>query len=212
MKISILIGFAATLGLVNIMVPTNTMLFENADGSSVLAVFSLSIFFSCLILTFSGILQGIGRIYYPAAIIIGGIPIKFILNMLLIPVFGVMGASLSTVLTLGLITIGLVVKMKRLFGINLITPSFYKSLFISGAGMTLVLQGLLLGYRWLLTNGAHERMTSAFFALVGVAVGAVVFLLLFLRGEHLSEEEISFLPFGSKMNRVKKGLQPRYRK
>ncbi|WP_231579156.1 polysaccharide biosynthesis protein [Rossellomorea marisflavi] len=212
LKISILIGFAATLGLVNIMVPTNTMLFENADGSSVLAVFSLSIFFSCLILTFSGILQGIGRIYYPAAIIIGGIPIKFILNMLLIPVFGVMGASLSTVLTLGLITIGLVVKMKRLFGINLITPSFYKSLFISGAGMTLVLQGLLLGYRWLLTNGAHERMTSAFFALAGVAVGAVVFLLLFLRGGHLSEEEISFLPFGSKMNRVKKGLQPRYRK
>ncbi|WP_347321544.1 polysaccharide biosynthesis protein [Rossellomorea sp. RS05] len=212
LKISILIGFAATLGLVNIMVPTNTMLFENADGSSVLSVFSLSIFFSCLILTFSGILQGIGRIYFPAAIIIGGIPIKYILNMLLIPMFGVMGASLSTVLTLGLITIGLVWKMKRLFGISLITPSFYKSLFISGAGMTLVLQGLLLGYRWLLTNGAHERMTSALFALVGVAVGAGVFLFLFLRAGHLSEEEISFLPFGSKMNRLKKGLQPRYRK
>ncbi|MGX1266551.1 O-antigen/teichoic acid export membrane protein [Rossellomorea marisflavi] len=212
LKISILIGFAATLGLVNIMVPTNTMLFENADGSRVLSVFSLSIFFSCMILTFSGILQGIGRIYFPAAIIIGSIPIKYILNMLLIPAFGVMGASLSTVLTLGLITIVLVVKMKRLFGISLITPSFYKSLFISGAGMTLALQSLLLGYRWLLTNGAHERVTSAFFALLGVAVGAVVFLLLFLRGGHLSEEEISFLPFGSKMNRLKKGLQPRYRK
>ncbi|TMU82982.1 polysaccharide biosynthesis protein [Bacillus sp. BHET2] len=206
LKISITIGFAATLGIINIMVPTNTMLFENAFGSKVIAVFCLSIFFSCLILTFAGIFQGIGKIYYPAACILIGIIVKYVGNAWLIPVMGIMGASVATVASLSFMTIVMVVKLRRLFPIRFFTFSFYKTLCMSGLAMTIGLQGWLQIYDTLLDKGMPERQLSVLFSLGGACIGGLIFLIVFLRGNVLSREDISYLPFGSKwiwlMNRL----------
>ncbi|MCR8850956.1 polysaccharide biosynthesis protein [Rossellomorea sp. SC111] len=208
LKISITIGFAATLGIINIMVPTNTMLFENALGSKVIAVFCLSIFFSCLILTFAGIFQGIGRIYYPAFCIVTGILVKYLGNACLIPMLGVMGASVSTVGSLSMIAIMMVIKLRNLFPIRFFTYSFYKTLLLSGAAMTIGLQGLLWIYDTLLVNGMPGRPLSVLFSLGGVCIGGVIFLIVFLRGNVLSREDISFLPFGSKWVWLMNKVQP----
>lgn len=208
LKISIIIGFAASLGLINLIVPTNTMLFENAAGSSVIAVFCMSIFFSCLILTFAGILQGIGSIYYPAVCIIAGVVLKYAGNAILVPIFGTMGASLATISSLALITILMIVRLKKIFPIRLIDYSYYKTLFVSGAAMTLVLQGLMLLYGRLLTNGMPERITAVFFSIGGVFIGGAVFILVLLRGNVLSQEELGYLPFGSKWVRLMEKFQP----
>ncbi|MCA1061730.1 polysaccharide biosynthesis protein [Rossellomorea aquimaris] len=198
LKISITIGFAATLGIINIMVPTNTMLFENALGSTVIAVFCLSIFFSCLILTFAGIFQGIGKIYYPAFCILIGIMIKYLGNACLIPFMGIMGASVSTAGSLSIMAIMMVISLRKLFPIRILTLSFYKTLLMSGAVMTIGLQGILHVYDTLLHKGMPDRLLSVFFSLGGVCIGGMLFLIVFLRGNALSREEISFLPFGSK--------------
>ncbi len=198
LKISITIGFAATLGIINIMVPTNTMLFENALGSRVIAVFCLSIFFSCLILTFAGIFQGIGKIYYPAACIIIGIIVKYVGNAWLIPGMGIMGASVATVASLSFMTILMVVKLRRLFPIRFFTLSFYKTLCMSGLAMTIGLQGWLQIYDTLLDKGMPERQLAVLFSLGGACIGGLIFLIVFLRGNVLSREDISYLPFGSK--------------
>ncbi|WP_254871136.1 polysaccharide biosynthesis protein [Bacillus sp. Marseille-Q1617] len=208
LKISIIIGFAASLGLINLIVPTNTMLFENASGSSVIAVFCISIFFSCLILTFAGIFQGIGSIYYPAFCIIAGVVLKFAGNATLVPAFGTMGASLSTILSLAVITLLMVVRLKKFFPIRLIDSSFYRTLFVSGASMTIVLQGLMMLYELVLTAGMPERRMAVLFSLGGVIIGGAVFMVVLLRGNVLSEEEISFLPFGSKWVRLMGKIQP----
>ncbi|XXM71870.1 putative polysaccharide biosynthesis protein [Lysinibacillus sphaericus] len=208
LKISIIIGFAASLGLINLIVPTNTMLFENAEGSGVIAVFCISIFFSCLILTFAGIFQGIGRIYFPAYCIITGIFLKYAGNEALVPAFGTMGASLSTILTLAVITVLMVFQLKRLFPIRLIDPSFYLTLFTSGAAMTAVLQVLMFLYSIMLNVGLPERPMSVVFSLGGVVTGGAVFIIVLLRGNVLSEEEIGFLPFGSKWVRLLGKIQP----
>ncbi|WGG45748.1 polysaccharide biosynthesis protein [Rossellomorea sp. DA94] len=208
LKISITIGFAATLGIINIMVPTNTMLFENALGSKVIAVFCLSIFFSCLILTFAGIFQGIGRIYYPAFCILMGILVKYLGNACLIPVMGVMGASVSTVGSLSIIAIMMVIKLRKWFPIRFFTFSFYKTLLLSGAAMTIGLQGLLWIYDTLLDNGMPGRPLSVLFSIGGVCIGGILFLIVFLRGNVLSREDISFLPFGSKWVWLMNKVQP----
>ncbi|MCA1057266.1 polysaccharide biosynthesis protein [Rossellomorea aquimaris] len=207
LKISIIIGSAASLGLINLIVPTNTMLFENADGSGVIAVFCVSILFSCMILTFSGILQGIGSIYYPAICIMIGVILKYAGNATLVPLFGTMGASLATILALLVISILLIVKIKKVFLIRLIDASFYKTLLISGAAMTAVLQGLMFIYGTVVATGLPEREMAAVFSLGGVVIGGSVFILLLLRGRILTEEEIGFLPFGSKMVRLMKKVQ-----
>ncbi|MFI8578130.1 oligosaccharide flippase family protein [Rossellomorea aquimaris] len=212
LKISITIGFAATLGIINIMVPTNTMLFENALGSKVIAVFCLSIFFSCLILTFAGIFQGIGKIYYPALYILIGILLKYFGNAYLIPVMGIMGASVATVVSLTVITGMMILQLRRLFPIRFFPFSFYKTLLLSGAAMTIVLQVFLQIYDTLLDKGMPERELSVLFSLGGACLGALIFLIVFLRGNVLSREEIGFLPFGSKWVRLMNMLQPKYKK
>ncbi|MGD6960458.1 putative polysaccharide biosynthesis protein [Rossellomorea aquimaris] len=212
LKISITIGFAATLGIINIMVPTNTMLFENALGSKVIAVFCLSIFFSCLILTFAGIFQGIGKIYYPAFCILIGILLKYIGNAYLIPVMGIMGASIATVVSLAVITCMLILKLRRLFPIRFFPLSFYKTLLLSGAAMTIVLQVFLQIYDTLLDKGMPERELSVLFSLGGACIGAIIFLIVFLRGNVLSREEMGFLPFGSKWVRLMNIMQPMNKK
>lgn len=212
LKISITIGFAATLGIINIMVPTNTMLFENASGSKVIAVFCLSIFFSCLILTFAGIFQGIGKIYYPAICILIGILLKYFGNAYLIPVMGIMGASVATVVALTVITGMMILQLRRLFPIRFFPFSFYKTLLLSGAAMTIVLQVFLQIYDTLLDNGMPERELSVLFSLGGACLGAIIFLIVFLRGNVLSREEMGFLPFGSKWVRLMNMMQPKYKK
>lgn len=208
LKISIIIGFAASLGLINLIVPTNTMLFENAEGSGVIAVFCISIFFSCLILTFAGIFQGIGKIYFPAYCIIAGVLLKYAGNAVLVPSFGTMGASLSTVISLAVITVLMVFRLKKLFPIRLIDPSFYLTLLVSGAAMTAVLQGLMYLYVLTLNAGMPERPLSVVFSLGGVMTGGAVFMIVLLRGNVLSEDEIGFLPFGSKWVRLLGKIQP----
>ena len=208
LKISITIGFAASLGIINIMVPTNTMLFENALGSTVIAVFCLSIFFSCLILTFAGIFQGIGKIYFPAFCIITGILVKYLGNAWLIPIMGIMGASVSTVGSLSITAIMMVIYLRKWFPIRFLTLSFYKTLLMSGVAMTIGLQGLLQIYDTLLDKGIPDRPLSVLFSLGGAGIGAIIFLVVFLRGNVLSREDIRFLPFGSKWVWLMDKVQP----
>ncbi|WP_299746331.1 polysaccharide biosynthesis protein [Rossellomorea sp. y25] len=212
LKISITIGFAATLGIINIMVPTNTMLFENALGSKVIAVFCVSIFFSCLILTFAGIFQGIGKIYFPAFCIMMGILLKYIGNAYLVPVMGIMGASIATVASLTVIAGMMIGKLRRLFPIRFFPFSFYKTLLLSGGSMTIGLQVLLRIYDTLLDKGMPERELSVLFSLGGVCIGGMIFLIVFLRGNVLTREEISFLPFGSKWVWLMNKAQPMNKK
>ncbi len=115
LKISVVIGTGATIGLINIMKPTNTMLFEDSAGSVVLAVLSMSIFFSSIIITCAGILNGLGHVFAPAKYILIGMAVKLCGNYLFISVFGTMGAAISTVIGLLIITLFLVWKLNKKF-------------------------------------------------------------------------------------------------
>lgn len=79
-----------------------SFLYPNANsGAELLRISSFSIVCLCLIQTLNGILQGLGKaiVYIKATII--GILIKFILNILLIPIEGIYekGAIISTIIS-----------------------------------------------------------------------------------------------------------------
>ena len=155
------------------MEPTNTMLFSNQAGSNVLKVFSISIFFSSMILTINGILQGLGDLLSSAKFIIIGMIIKVLGNYLLIPQIGTMGASVSTIIALFFILLLSIYKIKR-GGIHLnFRRFFFIRLLVSAGVMAFILQIWTYVFDYFhLTN----RIWSLFESLGGVCLGGFCYL------------------------------------
>ncbi|WP_205175767.1 putative polysaccharide biosynthesis protein [Bacillus pakistanensis] len=207
LKVSLFVGFAASIGIMNIIVPMNTMLFKNAEGSGVIAVFCLAIMFSSMIITISGIFHGIGDIYYPAIVILSGVILKFILNLLLVPLLTTMGASVATILALTVITILLIKKLRHHFGFRLVDWDLYRKMVIAGAAMTIFLQLWCSLYFVTIEQGFHERTMAAIFSLTGVSAGAMVYIYITLKRNVFTYKELSILPFGEKLMSISKRMK-----
>ena len=78
--------------------PILNLLFPNApDGVLIFRVSALSIIFTVLEQTINGALQGIGKIMTPTVALLIGVAVKFILNIVLVPIkeIGAAGAALA---------------------------------------------------------------------------------------------------------------------
>ncbi|MGM7637417.1 putative polysaccharide biosynthesis protein [Bacillus sp. Hm123] len=198
-KVSVTIGLAATVGLINIMDAVNTMLFENSEGSFVLSIFCMSILFSSVILTFSGILQSINKDIIPALAVVIGVFVKYIGNMLLVASYGTAGAAISTVLALGVIMIVLALYIRKQLKMPFIQTTFlYKALF-SMLIMTVALQIWRVVVENLLFAHDMDRLQMTILALSSVAVGAFVFIHTMMKVNLFTEEEWRQIPFGDKL-------------
>lgn len=206
LRVSLLFGTGAALGLWAIIKPVNIMLFENAEGSEVLAVLSLFIFFASIIMTLAAILQGLGHTFFPAAVIIGGFGIKYILNILLVPAAGTMGAAIAACAALAVVLLVLLVRLRFLFRQPLVPGRFILGLGTAAAVMLLYLKAYLLAAGSLAGEG---RLAAGLIALSAAATGGIVFMLLALKGETFRKEEISMLPFGSKLGYLLPGRNRR---
>ncbi|WP_313802518.1 oligosaccharide flippase family protein [Cytobacillus sp.] len=198
LQIALFVGLGAAFGLWSIIKPTNRMLFENSDGSEVLAVLCLLIFFTSIIITTTAILQGLGNFIFPACIILCGFGIKFGLNMALVPLFGILGAAIASCIALCMVMFLLLYKLRRLLKTSILSKRFF--LVVSAA--TLVMMFILKLYLYvtgLFPSIDHERLFAAFQAMSAVIVGAIVYLWVVLKGRTFKEEELAMLPFGSKL-------------
>jgi O-antigen/teichoic acid export membrane protein len=198
-QISIVIGLGASCGLWAIIEPTNTMLFKNNAGSSVLGALGFVILFTSIISTVTAILQGLENLLFPAIVIVIGFPIKYGLNLLLIPYFGTMGAAFSTIICLAFLSVIMCVKLRKIVSQPLVTVKFIKSMIIAVVVMVLFLKGYLA-----LTNlfpgiFISARLAEAFRALSAAVFGGLLFLLIVIRSNVFSEEDLTFFPFGSKL-------------
>ncbi|MDP4085451.1 MAG: polysaccharide biosynthesis protein [Bacillota bacterium] len=199
MKISVVFGVGATAGLMTIIEPTNIMLFKNASGSSMLGVLCFVILLNTLISTIVAIMQGMGKIGFPAGVTIMAFPIKYGLNLILVPHFKTMGAALSTVITLTFICLLLVFKFKKMFSHPIFTATFFKHVFMATMVMILLLKGVLITTHFLNTGVPSGRLIASFEAIGSVCIGGIAFLWIVLRGGIFPEEDLALFPFGSKL-------------
>ncbi|XJZ27382.1 oligosaccharide flippase family protein [Bacillota bacterium Lsc_1132] len=200
MRSSLVLGIGAAAGLWAIMTQANTMLFENDLGSDVLRVLGSVILFSSIISTITAIMQGMGYVKYPAVIIVLGFPLKYYFNLFLVPVLGTMGAAVSTVFTVIIISGLLSVKLKKELSFPLFTRNFWFIIISAALAMMLFLKG----YLWLMSyliNGQFgtNRFSAAFLALSAVFLGGGLYLAIIIRGKVFSEEDLTLFPFGSKL-------------
>lgn len=198
LQIGILVGAAATVGLWNIIKPANIMLFENSSGSNVLAILSLLILLSSLIITITGILQGLGFIFFPAGAILLGFAAKLILNTLLVPSYGTIGAAVASCIALAAVLMLLIVKLQVYLKISLISLRFLFAAGFAALMMSVVLQ-LYLQATALLPIPEPGRAFAGFQALSGVALGGFTYLYIMFKGNTFKEEELALLPLGSKL-------------
>ncbi|MCR2823385.1 putative polysaccharide biosynthesis protein [Lederbergia panacisoli] len=194
-KITTIIGFGAAIGLVNIMKPTNIMLFANGDGSSVLSVLAIAIFFSSIILICSGILQGLGHVFAPGRYIIVGLLTKITLNFLFIPSLSTMGSAIATIISLAVVSILMIKKLNKKVAVLAVLKKMTSKFIVAGLAMTVALQ-LWLYITSLIGDG---RLINTFMALSSVMLGAGVFLVMIMKSHLLTAEEISLIPFGKRL-------------
>lgn len=98
LKITILIAFPSTVGLIIFAKPILVLLFPNAsDGDILLKINSISVFFSLISQTINGILQGIGKNRIPMFAFFVGMIFKFFSNIILIKYMGINGAAIGNI-------------------------------------------------------------------------------------------------------------------
>jgi O-antigen/teichoic acid export membrane protein len=199
-RISIVIGVGASVGLWAIIEPANIMLFEDKTGSSVLGVLSFVILLSSIITTIIAIMQGLGSLLYPAAAVLATFPLKYILNALFVPVFGTMGAAIATLITLAVVCFLLYVKFKKMQSSTVLTVHFLGTVLTAALMMVLLLKGYLGLTNMIVIPAGTERVMASIQALGCAMSGGFLFLFIIIRGGIFLEKELSLFPFGSKLS------------
>ncbi|MFP3917778.1 polysaccharide biosynthesis protein [Lysinibacillus telephonicus] len=197
-RTSVMLGVAASLGLIIVMPYANEMLFETNVLSSVLAVYVVQIVPLSVILTFTAILQGMNKLKIPALILTGAIILKFAGNSILIPKLNVVGASIASNIGLFLSAGLLMLYLKKLLGIQLAKGEFYIKLAIASVGMSLavsIMDKVLQVSIGFLTG----RIESVVFGGCLIVIGAFIFLTIVAKSKIIAEKEWFLLPFGRKM-------------
>jgi O-antigen/teichoic acid export membrane protein len=98
LRMTWLIGLAASFGLATAALPLNVMLFKSAEGWQVIAIIAFTAVFSAMNIVSGSILQGLGSVMAPARNLLIAALIKVILNLVLMPIYGIQGAALSAVI------------------------------------------------------------------------------------------------------------------
>lgn len=199
LKSSILVGVGATLGLCGIIKPTNRMLFENTEGSDVLAVLGILILLGSIIMTITAILQGLGHILFPAVTILTGFICKYVLNLQLVPKLGTMGAAIASVASLIVILVVFMIKLHTMMGEFIINKRFYVAILTASILMLIVLNVYLSFTDFMYELRYSDRTIAGVQALSAVILGGSLYIIMILRSNVFKESELTLLPFGSKL-------------
>ncbi|WP_035178626.1 putative polysaccharide biosynthesis protein [Alkalihalobacterium bogoriense] len=204
LRLTFIIGMAATVGLFIIIEPTNQMLFTDTSDSNVLGVLGMTILFSSISLVTAAILQGYGHMKQVAIHMTVGMIIKLLLNLLLLVPFGTMGAAISTVMgffVIAFLNVYSLVRQKEMM-----IPKKQHGMAIISA--VLVMAIFTWGWKEILYFVIpldESRGFSAIVAITSACIGAVVLCFCLLRWHAFTKDELSKIPKVEKVYKVVQG-------
>lgn len=100
-RTTLLLALPCAVGLASLAEPILLLLFPNAvakEAPALLAISAFTIIFTLINQTLSGALQGLGRVMIPAISLACGAIVKVIVNITLIPIIGVNGAAIGSII------------------------------------------------------------------------------------------------------------------
>ncbi|MBD1372458.1 polysaccharide biosynthesis protein [Hazenella sp. IB182357] len=193
LRLTLLFGFPASIGLAVVMEPINIMLFKDSAGSSALAILALTTIFSTLGITSTAILQGLGFVTRPVWNLMIGVFFKVGLNLLLIPVWGIHGAAVASICGYA-IAIWLNLRiLRRNFAISLPIQIWLKNS-IAVAVMAISVYSVSLLLQMITRNIGFIRLEMTIVVLGCVVIGSFVYLLAVVRIGLLTRIDFEKIP------------------
>ncbi|WP_223069028.1 putative polysaccharide biosynthesis protein [Paenibacillus caui] len=187
-----LIGCAASVGLAVLAEPINMMLYKNSEGSDTFAWLAMSAAPATIATISAALLQGLGSVRAPALAMTLAAVLKAALNVLLAPAFGIDGAAAAGIAAYALAAALNMALLVRRLGLapNLRAALLRPALCLAAMAAAV----LLLRLGWAAAGLDGRRLDAAAESLLGVLLGAAVFLAAALRLRLISGAELSALP------------------
>ncbi|MBH8607418.1 polysaccharide biosynthesis protein [Thermoactinomyces sp. CICC 10521] len=193
LRLTWMLGLPASVGLAVIAEPVNVMLFKDAAGTDALSILAFVAIFTVLVHTTTGILQGLGRVYVPAVTLLIGVAVKLGFNLWLIPLLGIRGAAVATVIAFACTAALNLFALKKEWGTTVLKGLPLKTIWAT-AWMAAVVYLVMLGLKALLVDGDESRMAMSVIALSCVGIGGVVYLWALLRFGALTRADLEKVP------------------
>lgn len=209
------IGAAAAIGLTMLAEPLNIMLYENSAGTYAFALVGFTALAGCVNAITAPVLQGLGAVRIPAALLLAAALLKGVFNAVLVPLYGIEGAAIAGIaaLTAAALLGTAAVRFKaaeagaslagswgvrRSAGEKRRRPLLGNAAAGTGFALAVMAAALAVAERAMgaALGGLPPRAAAAALALTCVAVGACAFGAAALRGGALSARELRALPGG----------------
>ena len=200
--VTILIGLPCTIGMILFAKPILNLLFPNqVSGTFILQVSSTSILFIILEQTISGVLQGIGKPIIPAISLSIGVIIKFILNIILIPINpgifilgGTAGAAISTTICHMVAFMIDVHMMKKHIKLEINKKDYILKPII--ATLMMAISSLFVYH--ILVGMISEKSCT----IISIIIAAIIYVILIFLLKIFSKDNIFMIPYGQKIYKM----------
>ena len=177
--------------------PILNLIFPNApEGAFILQISALTIIFTVLEQTVNGALQGLGKIMTPAIALLVGVALKFILNLVLVPIpqIGAAGAAFATVVChavaffIGFNVLRANMKLDLTFSKFIVKPALATvAMSICSYALYLILVGMNVG-----------KLAT----IIAIVVAIIVYVLAVVVLKIFTKEEIFMIPYGQKVYKI----------
>lgn len=209
-RVSMLIGLPAAVGLFVLSTPIIKLLYPNEPASvgQILAIMSLGVVFLSLIQSFTSVLQGMGRAHIPVINLFIGAAVKIVLTFVLTGIswLNVKGAAISTVSAyivaacLDFISVKALTNIKFDLKLLVIKPLVTAGFMGICAWATYFLLSLGLSLTGLSAFGQNAIAT-----LLAVALGGIIYVVALFKLEAITVEELESMPKGQGLvNKLRK--------
>lgn len=197
LHVGVALSVAAVIGMITLMPQINILLFGDSKLSLTLSIYVISVPLISLISIYNSILQSGGNFTGTLAAVLTALIVKVLLNSRLIKIYGINGASLCTILSLGASLIVLVLILPK----SVRQPPRSLARFavkLTGCTVLMVLGIWLLFTVWSWYFDT-TRLALLVFVPVAVLCGVFLFLGSAIKSKLFTKEEWATLPGGSKI-------------
>lgn len=200
--VTMLIGLPCMVGMIIFAQPILNLLFPNApEGAFIFQVSSIAIIFTVLEQTVNGALQGLGKIMTPTIALLIGVAVKFILNLVLVPVEGI-GAAGAAFATVVCHAIAFLIGFKVLRKNMKLDLTFSK--FILKPILATSMMGICSYAVYLLLSGINAGKLAT---IIAILVAVLVYGLAVIALKIFTKEEIFMIPYGNKLYKILEKLE-----
>jgi len=190
-KITVLFAMPCVVGLATLSEGILGLLYSDADAFMLLEKLAIAIIFVSVVQVTNAVLQAYGKVYYPVFSMIAGGVAKVVMNYTFIPIIGIDGAPIATIVCYAIIAVINIICIVKVVKIKFnIMELVIKPLFSA-----LLMGGALVGLKLYLGSGTIATVAA-------IGIGAALYIISAFAVKTIGREDVLILPKGEKLASV----------